>query len=377
MTLSYTYFNRPGATIQTHNDAVFECWIQAVKTKSYDEKTPVAAGGLIGALASSALQHAYHHGAVGASLENCMVALGWRVVSIADAEGADLAKLPPGPLSMILAPWVGAQTPHGDVVRTWGNDAAHGTSTRFSFRPDHKNDGQLSLIAATGHDLTKFNQNDGPTAVNDYPAPDATLDKRWSMKPLKANKLSAASPDGGVIITRVRGLGLNRGTTVFFNRMGSRPDIWASNTDHMLDSIGVYGNPFYQGKNGAWVAWAVPAGRWRVFSIAATSKGELNFCLGSPSFEVKAGDVIYAGTFDFTGELGPDLDLAPAKAWLGGAPQANTVKAAQYTNGSLGPCGGDTNGIYALEIDGAPFAPGYEWGGKAAAATQTPAPVGR
>ena len=61
-------------------------------------------------------------------------------------------------------------------------------------------------------------------------------------------------------------------------------------------------------------------------------------------------------------EIGPDLDLTPASAWL--ANTGKTASAARYVNGSQGPCGdGD---IYALEIKGAPFEPGCAWGGSAA-----------
>jgi len=77
---------------------------------------------------------------------------------------------------------------------------------------------------------------------------------------------------------------------------------------------------------------------------------------------VKAGEVVYAGTFHLDGDdLGPDLVLDPAKAYLG-APMADHLKAADYRNGSRGSCHG-LNLIYALEIPGAPFAPDYFWGG--------------
>ena len=112
--------------------------------------------------------------------------------------------------------------------------------------------------------------------------------------------------------------------------------------------------------------FAVPAGRWRLYGLGAAPT--LNLCLGSPSFEVKAGEVVYAGAYDLdAAELGPDLDLAPAKAWLGA--QGRPLRAASYVNGSLGPCG--DNSIYALEIKGAPFEPGYAWGSRASTA---PAP---
>jgi len=156
MTLGYTYFNRPGADIATHNAAVLACAAQAAKVRSYDERSPSTAPGVVPALISGSLQYAYHHGVVGASLENCMVAGGWRVVSLSDAEGTALAALPPAELTQHLAEWVGAQSPHGQVVRSWGNDAALAATVRFEYRPAHTNNGQLSLLSTTGHDLTNF-----------------------------------------------------------------------------------------------------------------------------------------------------------------------------------------------------------------------------
>ena len=88
----------------------------------------------------------------------------------------------------------------------------------------------------------------------------------------------------------------------------------------------------------------------------------LNFCLGSPSFEVKAGEIVYAGSFDLSASVfEPNMDLAPAKSWL--ADPSKTVLAATYVNGSQGRCSNNT--IYALEINGAPFEPGYGWGSRA------------
>ena len=73
--------------------------------------------------------------------------------------------------------------------------------------------------------------------------------------------------------------------------------------------------------------------------------------------------MLYAGAFDLAAEdITPDMDLAPARAWLGDA--ARPVSAAAYANGSLGPCG--DNSIYALEFKGAPFEPGYAWGSRGA-----------
>ena len=154
MTLGYSYFNKPGADLKTHDADVAACAAEAARTISFDEQLHTGAGqGIVGAIIGSYVESAAHRGAAASGLENCMVVRGWRVVKLPDAEGQVLAKLPAADLTARLAPWVGATTPHGDVVRVWGNDAANGANRRYSIRPDHTNDGQLSLTEATSGDL--------------------------------------------------------------------------------------------------------------------------------------------------------------------------------------------------------------------------------
>jgi hypothetical protein len=358
MTLGYTYFNRPGADIQSHDDAVMACAALAAKTRSSDEQYPVQNPAVVPQMISGALGGAYHHGAVGANLENCMVARGWRVVSVAGAEGKDLAALPQGELAARLAPWVGAQAPHGEIVRSWHNDAALAGTIRFAFRPEHTNNGQLSLLSVTGRDLTQFTIQPDPFASVSGERYAKSLDQRWRGAVLKHGTLASAPSEGGVIIAGVRGGSIYGAGYIVLNREGITPADIASNSDYRLD-FAIVGAPpsLFTNRNATMVAQAVPPGRWRIMSIGSATHGILNFCLGSPSFEVKAGDVIYLGSFDFAGTFGPDMDPAPVQAWLAGSPQAGAVKAAAYANGSIGVCSG--SGIYAFEIPGTPFEPDY------------------
>jgi hypothetical protein len=373
MTLGYTYYNRPGADIQVHNEAVNACWAQAAQTRSWDERNdPVNAGVLSGVL-SGAFGGAFHRGVVGAALENCMVVRGWRVVSVPPDEGADLAKLSPDALQARLSAWVGLKDPHGESVRTWSNAAVEATTIRLAYRPAHTNDGQLSLIAATGHDLAKSHREvEAPAATASttpaIAAPRKTPDADRPQGPLKANALGTALPGKGIIIVRVKGLTMGNGLGVMFSRIPPQSD-----PGEPPQSVSAFDNPIYQNRDGAWRAFAVQAGRWMVFDIFS-DRGGLGFCLGAPSFEVKPGAVIYLGTFDLKDQLGPDLDLAAVRTWLAGQPQADLVKAADYTNGATRECNGGLSGIYALEFKGAPFAPSYAWGGMARGRDQQPAP---
>ncbi|MCX7357476.1 MAG: hypothetical protein NT015_04930 [Alphaproteobacteria bacterium] len=110
----------------------------------------------------------------------------------------------------------------------------------------------------------------------------------------------------------------------------------------------------------------VPPGRWRVTSITQTSGFDYavyitDFCLGAPSFEVRAGEAVYAGSFTQRGAFGPDMDLTAAQADLAEVPAiASRLRAASYINGATYPCGGTY--IYALEVPGAPFSEDYAYG---------------
>jgi hypothetical protein len=150
---------------------------------------------------------------------------------------------------------------------------------------------------------------------------------------------------------------MHNGTVMSFTRTGDEKNAFPSVADNRPDI-------FFAGFNGAfasnkfWTTVFVPPGRWRIATFGFMPAA--NMCLGSPSFEVKAGEVIYAGTFDFGAEeMGPSLDLALAKEFLKGTPAADQVKPAYYVNGSTSPCGDSS--IYAFDIPGAPFEPGYKW----------------
>jgi hypothetical protein len=357
MTKGFTYYNRPGADLKVHDAEVADCAAEAARTISVDEQIHNGSSmGLLGALIGGAMQNAYHRGAAAAGLENCMVVRGWRVVRVPDAEGQELAKLPAADLSARMGPWVGAETPHGDVVRTFGNEAANSSVVRFAIRPSHSNDGQLSLTEATGGNLHQFAQAPTPPAS----ARDV-LDPKWPKKPLTTETLAAAPDGAAVIMVQIKGVSGRNGIGVLLNRRGSDKDVFPSRLDHAPDLIQAQKGWMVAHKECDMFAFAAPPGQWRVAGLAA-GLPILNFCLGAPAFEVKAGEVVYAGSFDLSApDLGPDLDLAPVRKWMGASPRGAAARAAAYVNGVRGLCG--NNAIYALEVKGAPFEAGYAWGG--------------
>ena len=359
MTMGFTYFNRPGADLKTHDADVADCAAEGARTISADEQMHNGSNqGLVGLMVGGAIQSAAHRGAAAAGLENCMVVRGWRVVKLPDDEGKALAGLAPADLSARLSPWIGADEPHGLIVRTWENDAANAAHKRFSVRPDHTNGGQLSLIEATSSDLHQFKQAGQPIDSSRD-----VLDPKWPKGALASQKLSSAPSGASILMVQIKGLGFRNGIGVVLNRVGTEADISPSHSDHGPDRLMAIKGLLFAHKSGDMFAFAVPPGRWRVQGLVGGLL-VLNFCLGAPSFEVGANEVVYAGSFDLSAaDIGPDLDLAAAKAWLGARPETQTVRPAIYVNGSRGVCG--DNAIYALEIKGAPFESGYAWGGAA------------
>ena len=358
MTGGYSYFNKPFADTAMHNADLSACLADAANMRSFGEQLRPT-GLLPELMADSATR-----GTVMAGVENCMVVHGWRVVHLSDAEGATLAALPPADLMARLSPWIGAETPHGDVVRVWHNDAALAAVNHFSLHASHSKDGDLSLLALASlpNDALKANRAEA-TAATEHPQK-ITLDPKWKKPKLKPEMLDAAPEGSAIIIIGVSGISLRQGNGFVFNRMGPDIDTQPSAIDHGLDEIAA-GAGAIGGSGLHIMAFAVPPGRWRIYSMFGGGIS-LNFCLGAPSFEAKAGEVIYAGALNLKQEkLAPDQSLDAVRAWAGGAKAVERVKPAIWTNGSRSKCA--PNSLYALEFDGAPFEQGYALGSKATA----------
>ncbi len=96
-------------------------------------------------------------------------------------------------------------------------------------------------------------------------------------------------------------------------------------------------------------ALPVQPGLWRMESMQIAGL-TVSLCVGSPAFELTAGEVVYVGDFNFGAEpFLPDLSLAPAQETLAETPHfAERLRAASYTNGSTGLCGRAQH-VYAYE----------------------------
>lgn len=362
MTPGYSYFNRPGADRAAHDKDVATCLAKALNVRSAQERFRNSSLGLLPALIDGLRANSANRGVVSAALENCMVVHGWRVVSLDEAEGKALVALPGPQLSERLAPWIGAADPHGRVGRIWHNDAALATVNHFSLHANHTKDGQLSLLAIETNVSTAIKGDNIADAAAPKLAP-VKLDSRWPRKQLKPETLDSAPAFAGILIVNVNGVSMRQGNGFTFSRVGTDTQPFPALADGAPGLVRAGLGAIAASKDGKFFAFAVPPGRWRINSIFGGML-ELNFCLGSPVFDVKAGEVVYAGELDLKQDrLMPDFDMAPLKAWMGTARAAERVRPAEYRNGSTGPCGG-TN-IYALEFDGLPFEPGYTLGSTA------------
>lgn len=347
----YTYFHKRGADADTHEAAVKDCVLQASRAAQTDPHSMGSGDILVDAVLTPMLVGGIARGvntnADAANIENCMVVRGWEVVGLEAKEGAALAKLPADQQRAALAPWVGADQPHGTVLRRYGNDLTR-AATKFEGRPGGLDKLSLSI-----------------TAVDQMPDPGRPRVPRPALyKLVQAGKVSEAmlateianvGPGETVIVFRMTSVGgieftgihltLGDGTVT---EVGSRiaihqpiSTIWEKKTEELL-------------------VFRVPAGRWRMEKLrsAIDIQSSLNLCLGAPAFDLAEGEAVFGGSIAIKGDgrFTPVMDLEPARLMLAANPGlAERLKPAVWVNGTTAPCGNDSY-LYALEIPGAPAA---------------------
>ena len=321
----YAYFNRAGSSLADHDAAVDACVRQASQTQQ-PYLAPVIAGPLtqmIIASSRAAKQRRMGQVQFAANLENCMVAAGWAVVRLDDSEGKAIAALPQPQQAAALAPWVGAAQPHGQIARRYAPiDAMRWNSGS----DDSPGPSSLSLTAGV-HDLGKL-----VTPATERPANWRTLQT--------GEAKTVAAPTASVIVLRVQGAAPDKRTWTFVR------------LDEPSKGADPSGLTFFTVARPANEAGLAPPGRWRLQSVGAAS-----FCLGGPSFDVGAGEAVFAGTFDASNPYAPDFDPAPAKSDLGDAALAARLKPAAWINGETFACGVmQPTSIYVLAFPGVPSA---------------------
>jgi hypothetical protein len=208
-------------------------------------------------------------------------------------------------------------------------------------------------------------ESDKPTKEKAPPAPKLAKSAR-PPAPLKAEQLGEIPADSALIVVNVQGTGA---FSVAFERQGpdAKTPAWADGRPGaFLAGQPVKATATAGGAQGTTHVFAVPPGRWKIAHMSA-GLFTVSLCLGAPSFEVAAGDVVYAGSFDpasAINNIGPEMTLEPYRAVfpaLSGL--GDKMRPATYVNGSTGQCQGAY--MYALETTGGQFAEGYAHGSKA------------
>jgi len=340
------YFWKPGADMAVHDADLEACKAVAQRTTPPIMYLGSAGDGLVGAMfQGEADKHAVKQ-TLQANIENCMVVRGWDVVRFDHRKGEILAKMDTAKLHRAIERRLLAPEPEGEKVRV-GFQSFDSIKFRAGLTNDQRRE-SLSL-AALG------------------PQPDtlhASLPAKGLWQTLEPIDPASVGPGDSVIV---------------FRQSALKPD-WISLRLLRLDDVpwgkdaAVQPIRYIQADSPPMPIWAkkerwskllvykVPPGRWAVAGDFTTS-----FCLGAPAFEVRSGEAIWAGHFDAAdgSKMTPDLALEGAAA---GLPQAlaGRLKPAAYVNGVTYTCAAlAPMAIYAYEMPGAPFEPGYAYGSMA------------
>ena len=264
-----------------------------------------------------------------ANIENCMVVKGWRVIRLPDAEGLAFSHLDHGVQSDKLKDWIGMDPPHGQVARIWNNDISNTAGFELK-RAGYFGNTSLSLLMISDQKIPRY-------VPPNNPRPHLTLGG------LSEKQLGATSKDAAIVVIGLKDISYSHGYALFFER--EKDESQQSEPSDIL----------FGGTKNTYFVYSIKPGKWRMLGLGS-GLTSLSLCLGSPEFELRAGQVIFMGTFDVYGpDIGPDMSLEPAKSFLGKWPDLQRrLSAAQWNNGSHAPCENELNmqNIYALEFKG-------------------------
>lgn len=351
----YTYFNKPGADLALQGVDLAACRIFAGTTLQPANVPTVVINGNPGAsfiafgiVMGVALEAARRKG-IPIDVEDCMVVKGWRVVRIEHAEGDAFRALDARERKARLSGWVGAETPHGSIVRVFANEALHPDMSMFD----------AAVAAGTPLYADADARVHQPDAQLDPDDPTASSNEPYSVHQARLLKPGDKPPAGaGLIVINVAGTG----------DMGLVLERVDKDGREIIDHDGAKFTIPLKGAapataDGATMIFAATPGRWRLAAVGMVAKPRfsVNFCFGGPSFILTKGDAAYLGYFT-DGSLAPDMDPGRAKA-ASGAVTSAPLHPAEWTNGAVGRCHGEY--LYALELPGRPFADGYHLGSRA------------
>lgn len=355
----YVYYHRAGATLASHDAAFRDCAVRMVAVQDGRLYRPIPPGNVPGLVTLDLYYGGLARAAAASRIENCMVVRGWTVYRLADEDGAAIARLEGTALDQALERLIVSEQPSGVPIRQWANQIRSPRLNRLVAEPRSPSDRHLGFRALARVTATNPipDLDPAPGSRSIYEEAEWLAERFEQIQPnLDVRNLPVPEPGRAILLIRVKNGSMTYGGAMQFLRETPFP----AGGFHYQTVTPMVGTTF-QRREGKWFAASVPAGQW-VFA----SLGVMTFCMGAPTFEIQSGAVVYAGTFDVSGDAsGPDLDLAPALAAIGGAGK-DLLQAAEYRNGGTYSCDVGLN-RYAMEIPGAPFVEGYEWGSRAMA----------
>lgn len=344
-----TFYNLPGATWVDHSDAVSDCATvagNAIYAYGSNERLPD-------------LDHILaNHPTFQGLMENCMVLKGWRVVRMNPWKAQPLGRASRASLERTLTPLIGAESPEGEIIRVFSNEAARGDTTFNRYLVTPAPPRTLSIRATDLSNLRQF--RDIPLAPTDPEVPIAPY--RSYVDSLTVEDLARLPDDAAVILVRVIGIGQTPGGGFTMKRMAPADEPAVRRTASLdptdLPFIGAAPNvlrlPAAE-QGDVILAFHVVPGRYRI-----SDRMMLDLCFGGPAMEVGAGEVVYLGAFEIAGQasLSPDMAMEPAQAFLAALPALQRrLRPAAWVNGTTDLC--LRGSAYALEFPGIPFEEGY------------------
>lgn len=322
------YFNRPGATLAQHDEAVRFCAGEAMKM------LPSVSGGQYGLVGYVLLQSHADRSQVQANVETCMVVRGWTVVRVPAFDEMFLKQASQASLRAYVAKSVGLESPPGTVVRRYDPGAL------LIYK--------MGGFDAANPDTISFTAVFGPPGSK-LKLPDYTPSKPEWRFPRNADPAKLA-PDATVIVVRTHGTRPGQQMNVRFLNIADLPNgqpaltMFATPTPTKF--LWKAGTPMED-----LFVVEVPPGLWILAGDNASS-----FCLRAPVFDVRKGEAVFAGTIssEVAGDMQPKMDLTPARAGLPAA-LAGRLRPAEWRNDISFDCGlVPSTFLNAFVVKGAP-----------------------
>ncbi|WGM38234.1 hypothetical protein [Caulobacter sp. NIBR1757] len=377
------YYHRAGADLTLHDKALDYCLAEAATTVQGKRGPTLASGvmfGALGVLVEAAVNESrdgeVQNRGFAANVENCMVATGWSVMVLSQAEAAAFDALPPDGQRQRLAAMVGAAAPEGMLSRRFGNEIVNARA-RWIVEPEAYGVLPLPLRVRGYADWPAVKAAARPP---EYPSLRTPKFPTPAGIPLIAKDQWDKVPEGAtVLVIKVkRFVGLRSEPILIFSREGPDPryPAWFDDgkPDLLTTSFGMGLNVKNKTQTEGIVVIPLPPGRWRLMGVRQ-GRVITSFCLGAPSFDLVEGQVTYAGQLDYgrTPQFTANTDLSTIDADLDNAPGLrDRLKPARWVNGSRFMCDGSY--IYAFEVQGGAYLPGYTNGSAAPSLPPGPSP---